>query len=128
MLDYARQRAIEALHIPRRAVLATNGPAGLQVNEFPCEAVGLNLFLLVPKTSDHLFNLEHGSTVTLLTAEWELRGEAQVVPPNGLDRQLALWREMGAEWFALVRVDPYRMQVRKEGRGENLETIDLESH
>jgi hypothetical protein len=128
MLDYARQRAIEALRIPRRAVLATSGPAGLLVGEFPCEAVGLNLFLLVPKTSDHLFNLEHGSAVTLLTPEWELRGEAQVGPPNVLDLELALLREPGAEWCDLVQIDPHRLQVRKEGGRENLETLDLKSH
>jgi hypothetical protein len=73
MLDYARQRTIEALRSYRKAVLATSGPAGLQASEFPCEALDLNLYLLVPQTSDHLFNLEHASTVTLLTPGWELR-------------------------------------------------------
>jgi hypothetical protein len=128
MLDYARQRAIEALKIPRRAVLATSGPAGLQAGEFPCEAIDLDLYLLVPKTSDHLFNLEHDSTVTLLTDRWELKGEAQVISPNSPDFELNLLREPGAEWCELVRVDPCRMQVRREGGWGNLETIDLESH
>jgi len=59
MLDYVRQRAIEVLKVPRRAVLATSGPSGVQVSEFPCEAIELELYLLVPQTSDHLFNLEH---------------------------------------------------------------------
>lgn len=127
MLDYARQRAIEALRIPRRALLATSGPAGLQAGEFPCEAVELNLYLLVPKTCDHLFNLEHDSTATLLTAVWELRGEAQVISPNALNIELDLLREPDAEWCELVRVDPRRMQVRREGNWGNLETIDLES-
>ena len=75
MLDYARQRAIEALRGHRKAVLATSGPAGVQASEFPCEALGLNLYLLVPQTSDRLFNLEHDSTVTLLAPGWELRGK-----------------------------------------------------
>jgi hypothetical protein len=125
MLNYARQRAIEALRIPRRAVLATSGPAGLQAGEFPCEAVELNLYLLVPKTSDHLFNLEHDSSVTLLTAGWEVKGEAEVISPNALDLGLDLLREPGVEWCELVRVDPCRMQVRREGSWGNLETIDL---
>jgi hypothetical protein len=127
MLDYARQRAIEALRIPRRAVLATSGPAGLQAGEFPCQAIKLNLYLLVPKTSDHLFNLEHDSTVTLLTAGWELRGEARVISPNALDIEMYLLREPGAEWCELVRVDPGRMKVRREGSWGNLETIDIQS-
>ena len=125
MLDYARQRAIEALRIPRKAVLVTNGPAGLQASEFPCEAVELSLFLLVPKTSDHLFNLEHGSTVTLLAVGWELKGEAQVVSPNALGLELDLLREPGAQWCEVVRVDPWRMQVRREGNWGYLETIDF---
>jgi len=128
MLDYARQRAIEALRLPRRAVLATSGPAGVQAGEFPCEAVELNLYLLVPKTSDHLFNLEHDSSVTLLTARWELKGEARVVSPNTPGIEPELLREPGAEWCELVRVDPCRIQVRREGGWGNLETLDLESH
>ncbi len=63
-----------SLRCHRTAVLATSGPAGVQASEFPCEAIDLNLYLLVPQTSDHLFNLEHDSAVTLLTPEWELRG------------------------------------------------------
>jgi pyridoxamine 5'-phosphate oxidase-like protein len=127
MLDYARQRVREALRIPHRAVLATTGPGGLHASEVPCEAVELNLYLLVPRTSDHLFNLEHDSTVTLLSAGWELKGQAQIIPPGALDLRLDLLREPGAEWCALVRVDPCRLQIRRgEGWG-NIETIDLKS-
>ena len=125
MLDYARLRAIEILKLPRRVVLATSGPAGVQAGEFPCEAVELNLYLLVPKTSDHLFNLEHASSVTLLTGEWELKGDAQVIPPNAPGLELDLLREPGAQWCELVRVDPCQMQVRREGHWGNLETFDF---
>ena len=128
MLDYARQRAIEALRTPQKAVLATNGPAGLQASEVPCEALELDLYLLVPQTSDHLFNLEHDSTVSLLTAGWELKGKAQIMPPGALDLDLDLLQAPGTEWCALVRVDPYQVQIRREGGWGNLETIDLKSH
>jgi len=125
MLDYARQRAVEALKTPRKAILATSGPAGVQASEFICEAVELDLYILVPKTSDHLFNLEHDSSVSLLTPEWELRGQAQIIPPGIPDLRLDLLGEPDAEWCALVRVDPWRIQIRRgEGWG-NLETIDL---
>lgn len=127
MLDYARQRAIEVLSRHRKAVLATSGPAGVQASEFPCEAIDLNLYLLVPQTSDHLFNLEHDSTVTLLTAGWELKGEAQIILPNAPDLELDLLREPGAEWCVLVRVAPCRLQFRREGGWGNLETLDLRS-
>jgi len=128
MLNYARQRAIEALRIPRTAVLATSGPAGVQANEFPCEAIDLDLYLLLPRTSDHLFNLEHESTVTLLAAGWQLKGEAQIISQNVPDLELDLLREPVAEWCVLVRVDPCQVQIRREGGWGNLETIDLKSH
>ncbi len=125
MLDYARQRTIEALKSYRKAVLATSGPAGLQASEFPCEALDLNLYLLVPQTSDHLFNLEHDSTVTLLTSGWELRGEAQIISPNAPDLELDLLRQPGAQWSVLVRVTPWRLQFQREDGWGNIETIDL---
>lgn len=127
MLDYARQRAIEALRNHRKAVLATSGPAGLRASEFLCEAIDLDLYLLVPRTSDHLFNLEHDSTVTLLTASWELKGEAHIFSPDTSILELNLLREPAAKWSALVRVDPCQMQIRKEDGWGNLETIDLSS-
>jgi hypothetical protein len=127
MLNYARQRAIEALRTFRKAILATSGPAGVQASEFPCETVNLDLYLLVPQTSDHLFNLEYDSSVTLLTAGWELKGEAQIISPNAADLKLDLLRAPGAEWCVLVRVDPCRVQIRREGGWGNLETIDLKS-
>ena len=127
MLDYARQRAIEALRIPRKAVLATSGPAGLQASEFPCEAIDADLYLLVPWTSDHLFNLERDPSVTLLTAGWELKGEAQMVSPTTPDLELDLLRQPDAEWCGLVRVHPYQLQIRREKGWGYLETIELAS-
>ena len=125
MLDYARQRAIEALRIPRTAVLVTSGPAGVQASEFPCEAMGLDLYLLVPQTSDHLFNLEHNVAVTLLTAECEIKGKAQIISRCLLDFDLDLLRGSGAEWSVPVRVEISQVQIRSERGWGNLETIDL---
>ena len=127
MLDYARQRVIEALGTPRIAVLVTSGPAGVQAGEFRCEAIELDLYLLVPQTSDHLFNLERDSTVTLLTAGCELKGKAHIITRGAPDLELDLLREPGAEWCVLVRVEPSQVQIRSEGGWGNLETIDLQS-
>lgn len=125
MLDYARQRASEALGTPRSAVLVTSGPAGVQTGEFPCETIDLNLYLLVPQTSDHLFNLEHNAVVTLLTAGCELKGKAHLVSCSMPEIKLELLQELGAKWCALVQVEIFRVQVRS-GRGwKNSETIDL---
>ncbi len=125
MLDYARQRAIEALGNPHTAVLVTNGPAGVQAREFPCEVQGLDVYLLVPQTSDHLFNLEYESTVTLLTVGCEIKGRAQIIDRGVLNSELALWREPAAAWCVLVRVEISRMQIRSECGWGNHETIDL---
>jgi hypothetical protein len=127
MLDYARQRVIEALKIPHRAVLATSGPAGVQAMEFPCEAVELELYLLVPQTSDHLFNLEHVSSVTVWTTQWELKGKAQIISPITTDLELNILREPGAKWSMVVRVRPCKLQILKEDGWGSLETIDINS-
>jgi hypothetical protein len=127
MLDYAHQRAIEVLKIPRKAVLATTGPAGLQVSELPCEALELDLYLLVPQTSDHLFNLENVATVSLLTDIWDLNGEAQILLPSSINLKLDMVRGPEAQWGVLVRVRPSKLQIRKEDGWGNLETIDIQS-
>jgi hypothetical protein len=123
MLDYARQHAIAALNLPHRVVLVTIGPAGVQAGEFPCEAKDLALYLLVPRTSDHLFNLEHNPTVSLLSAGWELKGEGMAAGAQGLD--LGLLEDPAAQWCVLVRIDPVRIQIKREGGWGNIETIDL---
>ena len=125
MLDYARQRALEALGNPRAAVLVTSGPAGVQASEFRCETMDLDLYLLVPQTSDHLFNLEHESTVTLLMARCEVKGKAQIISSGIPDLKLELLREPGAEWCTFVRVEISQVQIRSEQGWGNLETIDL---
>jgi hypothetical protein len=125
MLDYARQRAIEALGIPRIAVLVTSGPAGVQACEFRCEAIKLALYLLVPQTSDHLFNLEHDASITVLTAGCELKGKAHIISRDTAHLDLDLLREPGAAWCVLVRVEISQVQIRSEQGWGNLETIDL---
>lgn len=125
-MNYPRQRVKEALSTVHVVVLVTDGPAGLQAGEFSCEAVDLALYLLIPETSDHLFNLEHLSSVTVLAANWELKGNAQVIPSEIIDFELILFQNVSAQWCVLVRVEPQILQIRrKEGWG-NLETIEIE--
>jgi hypothetical protein len=109
MLDYARERAMEALRTACTAVLATTGPAGVQASEFPCEAIGLDLYLLLPQTSDHLFNLEQDGRVALLTDEWELRGTGRALAPDKRHPELSLLHAGGAEWHVLIQVEPIQI-------------------
>ena len=125
MFDYAHQRALEALGNPRAAVLVTNGPAGVQVSEFPCAALGLSLYLLVPQTSDHLFNLEYESTVTLLIARCELKGKAQIVSRGAVDLDCTLLQEPQADCCAFLHVEIFQVQIRSEVGWGNCETLDL---
>lgn len=128
MLDYAHQRAIQALKVSRRAVLVTSGPAGMQASEFTCEAIELELYLLVPQTSDHLFNLEHVSAVSLLTDKWEMKGVARIISSHTVDLELGILRQPEAEQSILVQISPCKLQIRREGGWGNLETIDIKSH
>jgi hypothetical protein len=106
-------------------VLVTSGPAGVQAGEFPCQAVGLDLYLFIPRTSNHLFNLECEAAVTLLASGWELKGEARMISANPAQLELDLLREPGAKWCELVQIIPYQIQIRREQGWGYLETIDL---
>jgi hypothetical protein len=125
MLDYSRQRVIEALKTPHAVILATSGPAGVQAGEVKYEALELVLYLLVPQTSDQLFNLEADSAVTLLTSRLEIKGKAQILSsiPNGL--ALDLLSEPEAGWCAIVRIDPRQVQIRNPNGWGYLETFDI---
>jgi hypothetical protein len=125
MFDYAHQRAIEVLGSPQTAVLATDGPAGVLVGEFPCAVSGLNLYLLVPQTSDHLFNLECDATVTLLIDRCEVKGQAQIISREAIQPTCDLLREPAADWCACMRVEIFQVQLRSEAGWGNRETIDL---
>ena len=103
----------------------TSGLARVQVSEGPCAAIDLKLYLLVPQTSDHLFNLEYDPSITLLAANWVLKGTARIIPPNVLNLELGLFQVSEEEGCILVQVDPSQVQIRREQGWGNLETIDV---
>ncbi len=125
MLSYTREHAAQLLALPNKCVLATTGPAGVLATECRCEAHGLTLYLLLPQTSDHLFNLEYDPRIALVTETWELRGSARVLDRWEQPRELGLACEIGTGWHILVRVEPVRLQVRREEGWGVEETIDL---
>ena len=127
MINYARERAIEILKTAHTAVLATVGLAGVRASEFPCEADVLDIYLLVPRTSDHLFNLEQDDRVALHTEQWELTGKGRVFSPEEEWPRISSLSKTGTAWYVLVKVVPSQIQVlRPEGWGP-AETIDLTS-
>ena len=124
MLNHLLQRVTEALSAAKTATLSTHGAAGIQANVFPCEAVEITLYLLVPRTSDHLFNLEHNPEVVVTTGAWQLRGTASIAGdhPAGL----ALLGQSDAAWCEVVAVRPMRLQIEPQGSLGHAETIDMD--
>ncbi len=125
MLNYARQRAREALKPAWTAILATSGPAGPLESEHPCEALDLDLYVLLPSTSDHLFNLEQDRRVALLTPEWSLQGKGRALTAQDPPPELKRLQPLLNEWYVLVRVEPQQIAIRQREGWGFAETIDL---
>ena len=126
MLRQLRQRAREALSPARQIVLSTCGPADIQADLLPCEALGLVLYVLVARTSDLLFNLESRTQVVANAETWQLRGVARLLSPGEYPDQLALARTPEAAWCQVVEVRPTRLHLRPpRGQGQD-ETVDIE--
>jgi hypothetical protein len=125
MINYARERAIALLKPTRSVILATGGPGGPQIGEFPCEAIDLELYLLLPLTSDHLFNLERDERVALHSPQWDLSGKGRALAGEAAQLPISLLPKTGRAWYVMLKVVPGRIQVlRPEGWGP-AETIDL---
>lgn len=125
MLEHLRRRIAAALADTHTVTLATFGPADLQASTLPCEADEMRLFVLVPRTSDQLFNLENNPSVVATADHWELRGHARVMPPADRPVALALTRSPEARWSEVVEIWPERMQIFPEMDGSPPETIDV---
>jgi hypothetical protein len=124
MLETLRLRVIESLSKENAATLSTNGPGGIQAGFFPCEADNLDLYLLIPASSDVLFNLETNSDVVITTPGWQLEGEAKVYPLAQATSSLQLVYSPRAAGCVLVNVRCRRIHINwSEGWGYR-ETID----
>jgi hypothetical protein len=127
MLAHLRQRVENVLSPVQQANLSTAGPAGIQAQVFPCEAVGMKLYLLVPSTSDHLLNLEFEPTAVVSTSEWQLHGRGFVLPLAQAPPGLSLPRSPEAPGCILVEIRPIRLQINQpQGWGYG-ETIDIDN-
>ncbi len=125
MLRQLRQRAIETLSTARQIVLSAFGPAEIQAEVLPCESVGLALYVLVPRTSDLLFNLEAGTLVVATADTWHARGTARLITPHEYPEGLAIARTPEAAWSEMVEIHPTRLQLRSPPGQALGETIDI---
>ncbi|MCB0195074.1 MAG: pyridoxamine 5'-phosphate oxidase family protein [Anaerolineae bacterium] len=123
MLDQLRARATQILAEADWCTLATTGPAGLQASVVRCLGQGTMLYLLVPDTSDHLFNLESEPGVALTTETWRLRGTAEIVTDS-----IDLFSTDRRRWHTMVRITPIQLQILATTYGAAMyaETIDFD--
>lgn len=126
MLHQFHQHIGAALARERRATLATCGPAGLQAQVLTCAASGLRVYLLLPRTSDQLLNLESAPEAVVATAAWTVRGQARVCAIGECPHGLGLWDAPEAPWSVAVEVASRRVTIaHPEGWGAS-ETVDVE--
>ncbi len=125
MLDHLRKQVIDALAAATQVTLATHGAAGLQTSFLPCQAIGTRLYVLVPRTSEHLVNLEGSREIVAVTERWELRGEARCIPLSS-HPELTLAQMPDAPWNALVEMRAIRIQIAREDGAGYSATIDID--
>jgi len=127
MLDYARQRMIKVLKSLDKVILITYGPAGIQTGEYPCEADGAVLYLLLPGTSDHLENLVHDPSVVLIRENWELRGNGEILSQGIGPSHLGLLLNQELKWCKLLQILPDYLQIRTADGWGSVETIEFDA-
>jgi hypothetical protein len=76
MLDKLRAEALALIAATARCTMSTTDPAGVQAAVVACMVRDDAIYMLVPSTSDQLFNIEHHSEVVLTSPLWHLRGTA----------------------------------------------------
>jgi len=101
MNTHLRERVETLIQQYTEVTLGTCGQAGPQISFVSCELRDHDLFLYVPRNSDHLFNLEGQPEIVLLTPMWKLDGQAvladDVAAPYG--------------WQTAVHVHPRRFTI-----------------
>ncbi|MBI4671597.1 MAG: hypothetical protein HY741_08015 [Chloroflexi bacterium] len=129
MLDKLRDRALHVIAATPTCILSTTGPAGLQASVVSCRVHAAQsdpeqqqrVFVFIPVTSDHLFNLEHCPEVMLTTPQWQLRGLVgadQAAPPEVTVIECQ-------QQVMTFQVTPVQMHIEPTGEGSHRETIDF---
>jgi hypothetical protein len=124
MLEHLRQRVSRALSSARTVTISTYGPAGLQASRLSCRVAGIELFVLLPRTSDHLFNIEASPEVAVVNDVWSLNGLARLVPRGERLPEGVLEDEPQAAWSEVLHIHPVRLTLLNAG--SPVETIDIE--
>lgn len=126
MRNYLHQHIATVLEQAQHATLVTSGPAGLQAQVVPCVANGIQLYMLLPRTSDQLLNLEYDPAVIVTTAKWQVWGHARVNTIARCPAVATLLAIPEATWSVVVEVQPTRVAIAQATGWGAAETIDLE--
>jgi hypothetical protein len=128
MLKKLRAEALQLIGATPYCTLSTSGPAGVQASVVACLVREDCVYVLVPSTIDHLFNLEHEQELLLTSMLWQLRGAALALSTaDGLQGTAPdhISAQARAEGYTLVEVFPIRMHLEPDGRRRYRETIDF---
>ncbi len=118
MLKHLRQRIVLALQESTLVILASSGPAGLEISPCECRSEGLRLLLLIPGTSEHLVNIELNPQVAITQDHWRLAGKAKPV-----QNQQCFQAGYGKK---LLQVLPSRFEFLAQDTNQVVETIDID--
>lgn len=128
MLSQLRAEGLALIDATPNCILSTVGPAGVQASVVRCVVHASCVYVLVPSTLDHLFNIEHELEVVLTCSSWQLRGAALALgDATGLrgTAPAAIQARAHATGTTLVEVFPLRMDLEPSGRRRYRETIDF---
>ena len=128
MLNKLRAEALALIAATPQCTLSTSGPAGVQASMVACLVREDCVYILVPSTVDHLFNLEHEQEAVLTSPLWQLRGAALALSDaDGLQGTAPahINTQAKATAYTVVEVFPLRMHLEPEGRRRYRETIDF---
>ena len=121
MLDHLRQKAAQTLASTRSVTLSSYGPADIQASRVLCEAQDLTLYIVIPRSSNHLLNLENRPAIVATTDTWDLQGNARVLNREEIPVGIAL-PETGS---AIIAIQPTRLTIHSLTGLGNIETIDF---
>lgn len=124
MLEHLRERSIAVMAQAESVMLASYGPADLQSDMLPCRAAGQQIYLLVPRTSDHLLNIEHHEGVLLTALSWQMRGRARILAEADVPTALQSERLPETAWSVWVAITPLRLTLFDADK-KWFETIDF---
>jgi len=135
VLDHLHQKAVQTLASIDSVILSSFGPADIQTSHVSSVSDDLILYVFLPRSSDHLLNLEHRREVVVTTESWDLQGIAQllnrdevVMVTEVFDQKICL-NHSGATknrtWGCILEIRPTRLTFHSTSGQGNIETIDF---